>query len=582
MMCPIANHVYKEIVMFRKVKIGVRLGCSFGVGMALFALVSVTAYSNIHTLNDEMSNMVHDKFPKTVWAHSMLEDINQIARCFGNALLLTDRTQIQGEFKQIEEARARIKEEFEKLRTTIHLAKGKELLKGIEEARNTFLVNQDILIKLLGEGKQEEAKTYLWTEARQHQLTYMEAIHKLIAFQEELIKTVGQEAEVTAVKVKEFVLIASVLTVLLGVVCAWRVTRSITRPLHEAVRVASQVAEGNLTAQVAVKSKDETGQLLSALKTMVEQLTQTITDVRGASETLSNASEEVSATAQALSQGSSEQAASVEESSASIEQMTASINQNSENANLTDGMATKAAQEAREGGQAVQETVAAMQRIAQKIGIIDDIAYQTNLLALNAAIEAARAGAQGKGFAVVAAEVRKLAERSQVAAQEIGELASSSVAVAERAGQLLEAIVPAIQQTSALVQEIAAASGEQSSGAAQINTAMSQLSQTTQQNASASEQLAATAEEMSGQAQQLQQLMAFFTVSTPAAAPAASDPALRVRANGMPKGTPPAITVSALRGGPHGAERHPHPALHGATTGVRAGAEIEEQEFVRF
>jgi methyl-accepting chemotaxis protein len=156
------------------------------------------------------------------------------------------------------------------------------------------------------------------------------------------------------------------------------------------------------------------------------------------------------------------------------------------------------------------------------------------------------------------------------------------VAVAERAGQLLEAIVPAIQQTSALVQEIAAASGEQSSGAAQINTAMSQLSQTTQQNASASEQLAATAEEMSGQAQQLQQLMAFFTVSTPAAAPAASDPALRVRANGMPKGTPPAITVSALRGGPHGAERHPHPALHGATAGVRAGAEIEEQEFVRF
>jgi len=143
-----------------------------------------------------------------------------------NALLLTDRTQIQDEFKQIEEARARIKEKLEKLRTTIHLAKGKELLKGIEEARNTFLVNQDTLIKLIGEGKQEEAKTYLWTEARQHQLTYMEAIHKLIAFQEELMKTVGQEAEVIAAKVKGFVLIASGLTVLLGVVCAWRVTRS--------------------------------------------------------------------------------------------------------------------------------------------------------------------------------------------------------------------------------------------------------------------------------------------------------------------------------------------------------------------
>jgi methyl-accepting chemotaxis protein len=173
-------------------------------------------------------------------------------------------------------------------------------------------------------------------------------------------------------------------------------------------------------------------------------------------------------------------------------------------------MAAKASTEASEGGEAVKATVLAMKQIAQKIGIIDDIAYQTNLLALNAAIEAARAGEHGKGFAVVAAEVRKLAERSQVAAQEISTVATGSVELAEKAGELLDEIVPSIKKTSDLVQEISAASQEQSSGVGQINSAVTQLSQTTQQNAASSEELAATAEEMSGQAEQLQQTMSFF------------------------------------------------------------------------
>jgi len=193
-----------------------------------------------------------------------------------------------------------------------------------------------------------------------------------------------------------------------------------------------------------------------------------------------------------------------------MEQMTASISQNTENAKVTDGMASKSAKEAAEGGDAVSKTVEDMKSIAGKIGIIDDIAYQTNLLALNAAIEAARAGDHGKGFAVVAAEVRKLAERSQIAAQEIGNLASSSVKQAERAGTLLNEMVPSIRKTSDLVQEIASASQEQSSGVAQINGAMGQLNQTTQQNASASEELAATAEELGAQANELQQTMTFF------------------------------------------------------------------------
>ncbi|MFT3905949.1 MAG: methyl-accepting chemotaxis protein [Steroidobacteraceae bacterium] len=278
-------------------------------------------------------------------------------------------------------------------------------------------------------------------------------------------------------------------------------------------RVMKALSEGDLSQTIGKSYESAFGEMKEYANNTVLQLSSIIGEINAAAQALAGAAEEVSATSQSLSQASSEQAAGVEETSASIEEMTASIAQNTENAKVTDSMATKAASEAAEGGEAVRSTVTAMKQIAQKIGIIDDIAYQTNLLALNAAIEAARAGEHGKGFAVVAAEVRKLAERSQVAAQEIGTVASGSVELAEKAGTLLAEIVPSIKKTSDLVQEISAASQEQSSGVGQINAAVTQLSQTTQQNATASEELAATAEEVSNQAEQLQETMRFFKVS---------------------------------------------------------------------
>tara|TARA_R110002167_G_scaffold23597_7_gene83766 strand:- start:3078 stop:5228 length:2151 start_codon:yes stop_codon:yes gene_type:complete len=300
-----------------------------------------------------------------------------------------------------------------------------------------------------------------------------------------------------------------VIGLLLGVI----ITRSIARPLQQAVTACNRIADGDLTVDVESSSKDEVGMLLAAMQTMNQRLLDIVSEVRSGADSLASASEEVSATSQSLSQATSEQAASVEETSASIEQITASINQNAENAKVTDSMATKASTQGQQGGEAVAETVAAMKNIASKIGIIEDIAYQTNLLALNAAIEAARAGEHGKGFAVVAAEVRKLAERSQKAAQEISEQASKSVEVSVTAGKLLDEIVPSIGKTADLVQEISAASSEQAAGVGQISAAMSQMDQVTQQNASASEELSATAEEMSSQAVQLQQVMSFFKIS---------------------------------------------------------------------
>ncbi|MGE5468608.1 MAG: methyl-accepting chemotaxis protein [Ignavibacteria bacterium] len=303
-----------------------------------------------------------------------------------------------------------------------------------------------------------------------------------------------------------------------SIAISFAVTRSIVVPLGQALAVADRVAEGDLTVKAAATSQDEVGRLIAAMQKMVGKLEGIISQVGSTAGQIANAATQVSASAQSLSQSTSEQAASVEETSASIEQITSSIGQNTENAKITDDMASSAAAKAAEGGSAVNSTVDAMKAIAGKIGIVDDIAYQTNLLALNAAIEAARAGDHGKGFAVVAAEVRKLAERSQVAAQEIGELAGTSVKTAEQAGQLLDAIVPSIAQASSLVREIAGASAEQSSGVNQINGAMGQLNKATQQNAAGAEQLAATAEEMGAQSQHLQNLMGFFKLAEAGAA----------------------------------------------------------------
>jgi len=280
--------------------------------------------------------------------------------------------------------------------------------------------------------------------------------------------------------------------------------------MNDVAKAMAALEQGDLTHRITQDYEGIFGQVKDSANSTADRLTQVISEVRSASDALSGAADQVSATAQSLSQAASEQAASVEETSSQIDVMSASISQNSDNAKVTDGMATKASKEAADGGNAVIQTVTAMKQIANKIGIVDDIAYQTNLLALNAAIEAARAGDHGKGFAVVAAEVRKLAERSQEAAKEIGDLASSSVNTAERAGKLLDEIVPSIQKTSELVQEIAASSEEQSESVVQIGGAMGQLSKATQQNASASEQLAATSEELTGQAEQLQQSIAFF------------------------------------------------------------------------
>jgi methyl-accepting chemotaxis protein len=556
--------------MLGNIKIGTRLIAAFLLVASASAVVGTVGISNTAKINEKADHMYGNELLGLNYVKQADLDLVAIGRARSNFQLSTSEDERAKYQDQISKATTDLKDNMDKARPLFASEQAKQMLDRFARDWDQYEHQTQVVLSEMARLKLQERDDALERELstlRAKTADMDELMSQLTERKESEAKEASEETTALYQQSRSLMITTIAIALVGGIALGFLISRGISKPLRNAVDAANRIAEGDLTVTIDANSKDEVGQMLRAMQHMVAKLSQVVSEVNSSAEALAGASEEVSATAQSLSQAASEQAAGVEETSASIEQMTASIAQNTENAKVTDGMATKASSEAGEGGEAVKATVAAMKQIATKIGIIDDIAYQTNLLALNAAIEAARAGEHGKGFAVVAAEVRKLAERSQVAAQEIGTVASSSVELAERAGTLLDAIVPNIRKTSDLVQEITAASQEQSSGVGQINSAVVQLSQTTQQNASSSEELAATAEEMSSQAQQLQQSMGFFKLNDNGRA-TRGEPTPRQRGGGLKAAVRNAVGAV------------PAPRMAGAM--AFAGGEPDEAQFAKF
>ena len=499
---------------FRNMKIGMRLGIGFGVVLVLLAVLTFIGMRSMSSINNSMESIVKESNVKMKLARDAATAIDDITRAVIVVAAVNDekiRTEMK---KEIDGARKTYKQCVESLQKLDTSATGKQLMnKAMTEIKPAGAANNRVL-ELAAANKMHEAMQVYVAEVRPGSQKVVAIFAELAKYQEDQTMLRYNESAKAYSSTRAMLIIIGIIAIVLGCAVAFFMTRSITRPLGEAVDISDRLAKGDLTINVTVRSQDETGRLLAAMKNMVGNLKNVVEDVNTAAHNVASGSRQMSAASQQMSEGATMQASSAEEVSASMEQMTSNIKQNADNAHQTEKIALMAANDAREGGQAVVETVNAMKEIATKISIIEEIARQTNLLALNAAIEAARAGEHGKGFAVVATEVRKLAERSQTAAAEIGKLSSSSVEVAEKAGVMLTKIVPDIQKTAELVQEISAASNEQNAGAEQINKAVQQLDQVIQNNASATEEIASTAEELSSQAELLIDTIGYFRVDT--------------------------------------------------------------------
>lgn len=505
--------------MLKNFSIAQRLAMGFGAVLALLIVVAISGYSGIQGLTRE-----------TVYMLRVDSRLSQLADEAKIATLELRRSEKDTELNMDDKVTMNNYQDFwkgqdAKLRQSLKdfgaLAPSSEDQQVVAKMTKELDIYENGMRAVVAGIESRKIKT---PQQANQKITEVKAeIHDIEAEATQLSEDhrkimAGKELTVTESSRRIVFSMATVVLIsfLAAALVTWLVSRAVSRPVKSMALHLQEMAQGggDLTKRIAIDSQDEVGEMALSFNLFVQKLEEIIAEVRVGSDGIAGAASQVAASASSLSQGTSEQAASIEETSSSLEQMNASIAQNAENSRQMEQMAVKGARDSEESGNAVRESVVAMKQIAEKISVIEEIAYQTNLLALNAAIEAARAGEHGRGFAVVAAEVRKLAERSQVAAQEIGGLASNSVSVAERSGKLLQDLVPAIKKTAELVQDVAASSSEQATGVTQINRAMTSVDTVTQQNASSAEELSSTAEELSAQAEALQQLMSFFKVAS--------------------------------------------------------------------
>ncbi|MCV9961756.1 methyl-accepting chemotaxis protein [Pararhizobium sp. BT-229] len=490
-------------------------------GFMLAVLIGTAAYgiTSLGGLNTTLGDVLNGPAERLKLAQTLNNLQLQQIRQQKNMLSSASVTETNRYIALSDEARKEFDSTFQDV-LGMATEQGKVLWNKLEGFTTDFRRDDDRIRALALAGDTAGATRVSTTDARAATNEIDQLLKEVVTLESGRLNDAEASAEAQYQSTRTIMVAVAVIAFLVATGAAIWIVISINRGISRAVGVVQNVADGDLTRFAEISSKDEIGDLLGHVNTMIERLRGVVADALSASDNVSSGSQELSASSEQLSQGATEQASSAEEASASMEEMASNIKQNADNAAQTEKIARQSSKDAEASGQAVGRAVTAMRTIAEKISIVQEIARQTDLLALNAAVEAARAGEHGKGFAVVASEVRKLAERSQAAAAEISALSGETVSVATEAGEMLNRLVPDIRKTAELVSEISAACREQDIGASQINEAIQQLDKVTQQNAGASEEMSGTSEELAAQAEELQTSIAFFRVDRASKAPA--------------------------------------------------------------
>jgi methyl-accepting chemotaxis protein len=543
---------------FANIQIGKRLAIGFALILAMTAVIATVGVWRLNEVADSTRAMMVQPLAKermiVDWYTQIFAAVRRTA-----AIVKSSDPELGPFFK--EDAAATAKTTSDLMKQIEPLIAGDAetaLYAKIVEQRKLYTAGRDGAIKAKADGNAEEATRIFETGFVPAAKVYQESVRELVAMQRKHMDATARSIDDTAAFSTTLIAALAAGAVLLGALCSWLLTIGIVRPIREAVALAETVASGDLTREIEVSSKDETGALLRALRQMNDSLVGIVTQVRTGTDSISTASREIADGNLDLSARTEQQASALEETAASMEELTTTVRQNADNARQANQLSIAASDIAVKGGVVVDQVIATMasindssRKIVDIIGVIDGIAFQTNILALNAAVEAARAGEQGRGFAVVASEVRTLAQRSAAAAKEIKGLIGDSVekveagtGLVDQAGTTMEQVVTSIRRVTDIMAEISSASAEQTGGIEQVNSAIGQMDEVTQQNAALVEEAAAAAGSMQEQAGQLAQVVSVFKLdrnAAPAARVAATRAAVARPAAARPAANKPSI-----------------------------------------
>jgi len=508
----------------RHLKIGKRLMLGFAVVLIVTVIVGIGAISRLSIVNAATSELATDWMVAIRSLGEYEVALSTVRRAEALSVMAKSDQELATQEKRISASKVAAEAAWQHYAKTVDMPEERKLAQAIQDAQRTYFAALEKGLAAAKSSDRAQAEEIYRNETRKAFDETTAAVVADIDFQSQGGERAYELSQLTYKRTQATIIALLIFGVLAAIGIGWGITNSIVQPIHRAVQVAETVAGGDLTSVIDVDSRDETGQLLMALKRMNESLVTIVGRVRNSSDSIATGSNQIATGNADLSQRTEEQASNLQQTAASMEQLTATVKQNADTARQASRLVVSTSDSAMQGGAVVDRVISTMgeinassKRIADIIGVIDGIAFQTNILALNAAVEAARAGEQGRGFAVVAGEVRGLAQRSAQAAKEIKSLIVESVekvesgsALVDDAGKAMDEIVAQVKRVSDLIGEISASSDEQSRGIGQIGDAVTQLDQVTQQNAALVEESAAAAESLKHQAMQLADTVAAF------------------------------------------------------------------------